>query len=119
MVRLVVRGFTRRRWILVGDGSYSCVRLGWECLSAQAGLISRLRLDACLFAPPSLVPSGRRGPKPQKGPPLAKLATRLEEARTYGTETTVQWYRGATKTRRLLSRVCLWHTPGWPPLPIR
>ena len=65
------------------------------------------------------MPPGRRGPKPQKGPPLAKLATRLVEAHTQGTETTVQWYRGETKTRRLLSGVCLWHTPGWPPLPIR
>ena len=52
MVRLVARGLTRRRWVLVGDGSYSCVRLGWGCLSAQEGLISRLRLDARLFAPP-------------------------------------------------------------------
>jgi hypothetical protein len=119
MVRLVARGLTRRRWLLIGDGSYSCVRLGWECLSAQAGLISRLRLDARLFAPPSPVPPGRRGPKPKKGLPLAKLATRLEEARTQGSETAVPWYRGETKTLRLLSEVCLWHTPGWPPLPIR
>jgi hypothetical protein len=119
MVRLVARGLKRRRWMLIGDGSYACVRLGWECLSAQAGLISRLRLDARLFAPPAPVPPGRRGPKPKKGQPLAKLATRLEEARTQGTETTVQWYRGETKTLRLLSGVCLWHTPGWPPLPIR
>jgi hypothetical protein len=119
MVRLVARGLKRRRWVLVGDGSYSCVRLGWECLSAQASPISRLRLDARLFAPPSPVPPGRRGPKPKKGPALAKLATRLEEARTQGTATTVDWYRGETKTLRLLSEVCLWHTPGWPPLPIR
>ena len=65
------------------------------------------------------MPPGRRGPKPQKCPPLAKLATRLEEARTQGTVTTVSWYRGETKTLRLLSGECLWHTPGWPPRPIR
>ena len=119
MVRLVARGLTRRRWVLVGDGSYSCVRLGWECLSAQAALISRRRLDARLFAPPAPLPPGRRGPKPKQGHALAKLATRLEEARTQGTATLVDWYRGETKTLRLLSAVCLWHTPGWPPLPIR
>ncbi len=28
MVRLVTRGFTRCRWVLAGDGSYFCVRLG-------------------------------------------------------------------------------------------
>jgi hypothetical protein len=53
MVRLVARGLRRRRWVLIGDGSYSCVRLGWECPSAQAALISRRRLDARLFAPPA------------------------------------------------------------------
>lgn len=118
MVRLVARWLKRRPWILLGDGTYACVHLGWECLTAQATLITRLRLDARLFAFPAPVPAGRRGPKPKKGQALAKLATRIDEARAQGTEVTLQWYRG-TKTLRLLSDVCLWHTPGWPPLPIR
>jgi hypothetical protein len=118
MVRLVARWLGRRRWVLIGDGSYSCVELGWECLSAQATLITRLRLDARLFAPPAPVPAGRRGRKPQKGAALAKLATRLDEALTQGDAVTVQWY-GHAKTLRLLSDTCLWHTPGYPPLPIR
>lgn len=118
MVRLVARWLGRRRWVLIGDGSYACVELGWECLSAQATLITRLRLDARLFAPPAPVPAGRRGRKPQKGAALAKLATRLDEALTQGDAVTVQWY-GHAKTLRLLSDTCLWHTPGYPPLPIR
>lgn len=118
MVRLVSRWLRRCRWILIGDGRYSCVQLGWEVVSAQATLITRLRLDARLFAFPEPVPAGRRGPKPKKGPALAKLATRLDAARTQGTEATIQWYR-QRKTLRLLSATCLWHTPGWPPLPIR
>lgn len=118
MVRLVSRWLGRRRWVLVGDGSYSCVKLGWECLAAQATLIARLRLDARLFARPDPVPAGRRGRKPLKGAALAKLATRLDEALTQGSEVGVQWY-GQTKTRRLLSGTCLWHTPASPPLPIR
>ena len=93
MVQLVARG-RRRRWMLIGDDSYAYLRLGRECLSAQAGLISRLRLEARLFAPPSPVPPGRSGPKPLKGQLLAKLATRLEGAAHQGTATTVQWYRG-------------------------
>lgn len=118
MVRLVSRWLGRRRWVLIGDGSYSCVELGWKCLTAQATLITRLRLDARLFAFPGPVPAGRRGRKPQKGAALAKLATRLDEALTQGSEATVQWY-GHEKTLRLLSDTCLWHTPGYPPLPIR
>lgn len=118
MVWLVARWLQQRRWVLIGDGSYSCVQLGWEVMAAQATLITRLRLDARLFAFPEPVPPGRRGPKPKKGAALAKLSTREEEARTQGEEVTIQWY-GQPKTLRLLSAVCLWHTPGWPPLPIR
>jgi len=93
MVRLVSRWLGRRRWVLIGDGSYSCVELGWECLSAQATLITRLRLDARLFGWPAPVPAGRRGRKPQKGAALAKLATRSDDALTQGEEVTVQWGR--------------------------
>jgi hypothetical protein len=118
MVRLVARWLKQRRWILLGDGSYSCIHLGWEVLAAQATLITRLRLDARLFAFPEPVPAGRRGPKPKKGGVLAKLATREQAARTRGEAVAIQWY-GQPKTLRLLTEVCLWHTPGWPPLPIR
>ena len=118
MVWLVSRWLEQRRWILLGDGSDSCIQLGWDVLAAQATLITRLRLDARLFAFPEPVPAGRRGPKPKKGGVLAKLATREEAARTRGEAVAIQWY-GQPKTLRLLSDVCLWHTPGWPPLPIR
>jgi hypothetical protein len=118
MVRLVARWLGQRRWVLLGDGSYSCVHLGWECVTAQATLITRLRLDARLFGFPAQVPAGRRGPKPKKGAALAKLATREEQAREQGEVVRVQWY-GQNKTLRLLSETCLWHTAGWPPLAIR
>lgn len=117
-VRLVSRWLQRRPWILIGDGTYACVLLGWECLTAQVTLISRLRLDARLFAFPQPAPPGRRGPKPKKGKALAKLAARVQEALHQGEEVTIDWYRGI-KLLRVLSGVCLWHTPGWPPLPIR
>jgi hypothetical protein len=118
MVRQVARWLGRCRWTLLGDGSYSCVALGWECLAAPVSLVTRLRLDARLFAFPAPVPAERRGPKPKQGAALAKLATRAQEARDQGEEVTLHWY-GHPKTLRLLSAVCLWHTPGWPPLPIR
>jgi len=52
------------------------------------------------------------------GTALAKLATSVEEALRQGEDLTVSWYQG-TKTLRVLSGVCLWHTPALPPrLPI-
>lgn len=119
MVRLVARWLGRRPWILIGDGRYACIQLGWECLVNQATLISRLRLDARLFDSPVPVAPARRGRKPQKGVRLAKLASRVEEARTQGEAVTVSWYRGQRKTLRVLSGIALWHTPGITPLPIR
>ena len=119
MVRLVGRWLQRRPWILIGDGRYACIELAWQGLIQQATLISRLRLDAQLFAPPAPVPSGRRGRKPKKGQRLAKLADRLEQARTQGTEITINWYRGERKVLRILSETALWYTSGATPLPIR
>ena len=104
--------------LLVGDGAYACVQLGLKALRVNVTLVSRLRLDARLFAFPEAPVPGQRGPKPKKGAALEKLSARVEEARTQGALTTVKWY-GQPKTVRLLSTVCLWHTPGWPPLPIR
>jgi hypothetical protein len=118
MVSLVARWLKHRRWVLVGDGAYACVQLGLEAWRVNVTLVSRLRLDARLFAFPEAPVPGRRGPKPKKGAALEKLSARVEEARTQGELTTVKWY-GQPKTLRLLSAVCLWHTPGWAPLPIR
>lgn len=118
MVRLVARWLGRRRWVLLGEGSDSCVHLGGECLGAPATSIARLRLDDRRFAFPEPGPPGRRGPKPHKGAALAKLATRVDEARDHGEAVTVHWY-GHPKRLRVLSAVCLWHRSGWAPLPIR
>jgi hypothetical protein len=119
MVKGVARWLGRRAWVLLGDGSYACVELAWACLGQQVTLVSRLRLDARLYEFPAPVAAGRRGPKPKKGKRLPALKTRLEEAQTEGDRATVAWYGGERKPVRLLTGVCLWHTPGETPLPIR
>jgi hypothetical protein len=119
IVNGVARGLGRRAWVLLGDGSYACVGLAWACLGQQVTLVSRLRLDARLYEFPAPVAAGRRGPKPKKGKKLPALKTRLEEAQTEGDRATIAWYGGERKPVRLLTGVCLWHTPGERPLPIR
>jgi hypothetical protein len=76
-------------------------------------------LDARLFAFPEPVPAGRRGPKPKKGGRLKTLKERVEEALAQGLEVTIPWYGGKQKVVRILSQVCLWHTPGQQPIPLR
>jgi hypothetical protein len=118
MVQVVSR-WLHKPWILVGDGAYACVRLAWTCHAHQVTLIARMRLDARLYAFPAPVPPGKRGPKPKKGPRVATLKTRLDEAKQHGQEVEVAWYGGVRKCLRVLTGVALWHTPGEQPLAIR
>ena len=74
----------RRRWTLIGDGGYACVRLAHAGVARGVTLISRLRLDARLYAFPQRPAAPRRGPKPLKGERLPALKDRVAEALAYG-----------------------------------
>ena len=121
LVRLVRRWQPERELVLVGDGSYAAVALGHTC-RRQPGtvrLVSRLRLDAALYAPPAPQPTSKRGPKPQKGQRQPNLAARLADPRTAWQRATVPWYGGQDKVLDLASGTALWHRAGEAPLPIR
>jgi hypothetical protein len=66
MVKVVSRWLGARQWMLLGDGSSACVRLAWTCLGHHVTRISRLRLDAQLYAFPDPIPAGKRGRNPKK-----------------------------------------------------
>ena len=103
MVRLVARWLDRRPWILIGDGRYACIHLGWECLVNQATLISRLRLDARLFGPPR-AGAGRTA---RAQAPERRALGQARRARGGGAHPGrgdhCPWYRGQRKTLRVLS----------------
>ncbi|HYQ92441.1 MAG TPA: transposase [Candidatus Competibacteraceae bacterium] len=118
MVKAVSR-WLRRPWVLLGDGSFACLQLGWTCVQHHVVLISRLRLDAQLYAFPTLPVRPRRGPKPRKGPRLPALQARVAQAQRSGEEVEIDWYGGEKRRVRWLSDVALWYRRGQPPLPIR
>jgi DDE superfamily endonuclease len=118
-LKVVSRWLGTRAWVLVGDGGYACVRLAWACVNHRGTLLSRLRLDARLYAFPAPGPPGQRGPKPKKGPRLLPLKSLVEAARQQGQEVEVPWYGGEHKRVWLQSGICLWHTPGEQPIAIR
>lgn len=121
-VKGVGRWLGQRPWVLIGDGGFACVRLALVCLQARCPvtLVSRLRLDAQVYDFPAPRSPGRRGRTPKKGRKKRKaLKDRIKEAKRRGKETTVAWYGGERKRVRLLSGQCLWHTPGFLPVPIR
>jgi len=63
-----------RRIIFVGDSSFAVHELA-HAITDRATLISRLRLDASLFAPPEKRTTRTMGRPAQKGPALPKLKT--------------------------------------------
>jgi hypothetical protein len=119
-VKQVSRWLGRTAFILVGDGAYASVALAHACRGCRTTLVSRLRLDARLYGFPEVPPPGRRGRKPKKGKRLPSLKSLLDESgQPWSEAEEVAWYAGGRKAVRLLSGVCLWHTPGEEPVELR
>ena len=118
-VKVITRWLGGRRWTLIGDGAYACVHLAHGCIAQGVTLISRLRLDAQLYAFPAPHAPSRRGPKPLKGKRLPSLKARVQEALAYGKDLDIPWYGGLTRRVRVLSNIRLWYTPGERPVALR
>jgi hypothetical protein len=109
-----------RQIIFIGDSSFAVHELA-HAVVRRATLISRLRLDANLFAPPAKRTSRTMGRPAQKGSALPKLKTLLSEPATRWTSILVSaWYGHASgKALEIISGIALWYRPGTPVLPIR
>ena len=117
-----------RRWqpdreiVLVGDGSYAAILLVQRCqrLKQPVKLVSRLRLDAQLYAPPPTArPKGKRGPMPKKGARQPQLADRLNDEQTAWRKMALSWYADGLQTIEYATGTALWHRPGQGPVPLR
>ena len=116
-----------RRWlphrspVLVGDSSYAVLDLLHFCqsLTQPVTFITRLRLDAGLYAPaPPRLPgqTGRPRVKGVRRPTLKKL---LNQPTVSWTTAPVAWYDNTTHTVELTSQTAVWYHTGKPPVPIR
>ena len=93
MIKKVSRWLGGRSIILIGDGSFACIRLAHVCIQlARVTLISRLRLDARLFDFPGPETPGKRGPKPLKGRRFPKLKDLVDDPKQDWQEADVKWY---------------------------
>ncbi len=109
-----------RRIIFVGDSSFAVHELA-HAITARATLISRLRLDASLFASPPKRTTRTLGRPAQKGPALPKLKSLLSDpATTWARIIVSAWYGHVHgKTLEITSDTALWYRPGTPVMPIR
>ena len=116
----ILRWFPQRSIVFVADSSFATHELA-HCIGRRATLISRLRLDASLFAPPAPRHPNKRGRPRHKGAPLPKLHTRLDDPDIRWTKITLaRWYASLQeKTLEIISDTALWYRPGTPPKAIR
>ncbi len=117
-----------RRWlpgralVVVADSGYAAIALLARCarLANPLSVITRLRLDAALYAP---APSRRAGPlgRPRKqGQRLPTLAARLADPATAWTIVTIaDWYGEGARTVEVASDTAVWYHTGLPPVAIR
>jgi len=116
----ICRWLPGRQMIFVGDSSFAVHTLA-AALPDRATLITRLRLDANLFAAPSQRHEHTLGRPAQKGHPLPKLKTVLKDPNTSWQQIAVSsWYaRQTNKVLDITSGTALWYRRGTPPKHIR
>jgi hypothetical protein len=116
-----------RRWLpdrmlaVVADSSYAALEfLAWCARQARpVTVISRLRLDAALYAPAPARRPGRNGRPRLKGQRLPSLAQRLEHARTRWQACRLCWYGGQIRRLQLATGTAVWYSSGKPPVSLR
>ena len=93
---------------------------GQDLVRRRAAVVTRLRLDARLFAPPPPRTPRTIGRPRVVGERLPTLARRLDDRRTRWRRLVVAgWYGGADRLVEACSGMALWHHPGLPVVPVR
>lgn len=119
MVKQLGRWLPGRRLVIVADSAFAAL----DFLGAarrHATVITRLRLDAALYAPaPERLP-GQRGRTRLKGERLPALNKVLDDPATSWIALTVPvWYGEHDRAVEVVSGTALWYHPGMPTVPLR
>ncbi len=115
-----------RRWlpgralVLVTDSSFA----GLEFLAARrrhnVTCLTRLRLDAALYAPAPPRQPGAKGRPRKSGARLANLSEALRDAATAWQRVTIPgWYGAGERRNELTTGTAVWRHSGMPVVPIR
>jgi hypothetical protein len=115
----IKRWLPNRLIIFVADSSFSAIEL-IAAIRRHVCFVTRLRLDANLFAPAPKRHPRKLGRPPKKGRKLPKL-TQVLSARTtvWTTIMMSQWYGGERCRLEFASGTAIWYHSGLPPVPIR
>jgi len=119
MVKQLVRWAPTIPFILVGDGGFACAKLAWTCLKHKVALVSRLKMNARIYAFPEEVPAGKRGRRPKKGARLITFKEVLTKKDLPWEEAEIMGYEGKKKRIKYLTDTALWGADSFEPVPIR
>ena len=113
-----------RRWlpdryiVLVADSAFAAIEFP-AAVRSHLCVVTRLRLDANLFAFPPQKRKGRGRP-PIKGKRLKKLSAILKDRKVRWQRCRVSlWYGRTNRIVEITSGTAIWYRSGVPPVPIR
>lgn len=116
MLLQVRRWLPNREIVFVGDGSYSVLELLRAATRQKITVITRLRLDAGLYAPPPASKpkgSGRTGRPRKKGDKLPTLQQIADDPTTPWSRVCVpRWYSQGERDVEIVTGCCLWYNHG-------
>ncbi len=119
MICQLRRWLPNRALVVVGDSTYAALELLHRCqsLAQPVTFITRLRLDAALYAPAPAY-SGKGRPR-KKGDRLPTPAHLLADPHTVWSRLTVAWYANAERLVDIAVVNAVWYHTGLAPVPIR
>jgi hypothetical protein len=120
MLLQVARWIPTRKLVVVADGTYAVLDFLLQVSRLPlVSVITRLRLDACLYDPAPEREAGKKGRPALKGKAQPKLAKRLTDPTTQWTKHTISWYGGTTREMEIATGTALWYQSPVPPVAIR
>jgi hypothetical protein len=118
MLLQVARWLPDRRIVAVADSGFSAIDL--LDAACPVCVVTRLRLDARLFAPSIPRRPGTRGRPRRTGERLPTLAQRLAGPTTvWSTHVVTDWYGQGERRVELATGCAVWSHPGRPVVPLR
>lgn len=121
IMHLVARWLPRQEMVFVADSSFAALELLAKVKTLPgASLITRLRLDAALYAPPPARLPGTKGRPRLKGKRQPTLEARLADEKTPWTTVIVpQWYGKGPRAVEVATDTAVWYHTGKPPVALR
>jgi hypothetical protein len=114
------RWLPERTLVLVTDSSFAALEFLAALGRHKVTCITRLRLDAALYAPAPQRPPGTKGRSRKTGARLASLPEALSDTKTMWQHITIpSWYGEGERRIDLTSGIAVWRHSGLSVVPIR